>query len=84
MVGSAGEYDLAALQRQTAALQLDNKIKDAEIKEKTEKIQEKDDEIRSLRHEYEVLCSSVAAENSRRLERIFEECFSNSSGSFFF
>ena len=81
MVGSAGEYELAALQRQIAALQLDDEIKDAQIREKTEKIQEKDDEIRSLRHENEVLCSSVAAENSRRLERIFEECLSNSSDS---
>jgi septal ring factor EnvC (AmiA/AmiB activator) len=88
LVGSAGEYELAALQRQIAALQLDNNIKDAQIKETNEQtketneqIKEIDDENRSLRHENEVLCSSVVAMNSRSMESIFEECLSNSSDS---
>jgi hypothetical protein len=84
LVGSAGEYESTALQRQIAALRLGYEIKDAQIKEQNEKIQEKDDEIRSLRHENDVLCTSVAAKNSRSLGGIFESCLSKSSASYEF
>ncbi len=48
MVGSAGEYALTALQRQIAALRLDNKIKVEQSKENNEKIQENDAQIKEI------------------------------------